>query len=369
MYVVSREKIMKLKTISHKDVLYVGMYLIDTESVEREFQRVVNWHKDAFWDEKSIEFMNVIDHAKRQGDYGVVTPIGESCITCLSTGCKFGLLVLYYTAPNFNVKLIVDYYVAGENVWEWLTSNLDATLYIFQENLCVSLTNHKNLNIEHDGVLYEVGDDFEALDMIIDCEAIPYTMTKESEAQAYEEYERHSKYNKDVYFNCVVEEMLIDDFVQYFSDFEYYLENINVDEQLRRKVDGYNIDVYCNYLPQELPCRRHPIYICGEKKNGQIVSSKVNSVKYPTFLELFFYDVWDGGYYKEQERRAFHEEYVRWFALVLDGDERCLIRNYPKETLFGIEVDKKCAYITIYDSATAIKKFHELYQKSVPSES
>ena len=51
----------------------------------------------AFWEEEALQFMKDIDTAKRQGDYGVVTDFGESCITCFSTGCKFGLLVLYLT--------------------------------------------------------------------------------------------------------------------------------------------------------------------------------------------------------------------------------------------------------------------------------
>ena len=80
------------------------VFLLRTADVEKKFVEVLNLHKDAFWDEKSLELMKNIDTAKRQGDYGVVTDIGESCITCLSTGCKFGLLVLYYQKYLFSIS-------------------------------------------------------------------------------------------------------------------------------------------------------------------------------------------------------------------------------------------------------------------------
>lgn len=94
------------------------VFLLRTADVEKKFVEVLNLHKDAFWDEKSLELMKNIDTAKRQGDYGVVTDIGESCIICLSTGCKFGLLVLYYQKYP-KVKILVREYVVGRNVWRW----------------------------------------------------------------------------------------------------------------------------------------------------------------------------------------------------------------------------------------------------------
>ena len=70
------------------------IYLTNTEEVERQFVQILNDYRDAFWEEEALQFMKDVDTAKRQGDYGVVTDFGESCITCLSTGCKFGLCMM-----------------------------------------------------------------------------------------------------------------------------------------------------------------------------------------------------------------------------------------------------------------------------------
>ena len=71
------------------------VFLTKTMEVEREFLRIFSRDRNAFRDADCLALMQDIDSAKRQGDYGVVTPFGESSISCLSTGCKFGLIVLY----------------------------------------------------------------------------------------------------------------------------------------------------------------------------------------------------------------------------------------------------------------------------------
>lgn len=43
------------------------VFLTDTRSVETEFIRILNWHKDAFRDVESLKLMKDIDSAKRQG--------------------------------------------------------------------------------------------------------------------------------------------------------------------------------------------------------------------------------------------------------------------------------------------------------------
>lgn len=70
------------------------VFLTDTRSIETEFIHVLNWHRDAFRDAESLKLMKDIDSIKRHGDYGVVTPIDESCISCLSIGYKLGLRCL-----------------------------------------------------------------------------------------------------------------------------------------------------------------------------------------------------------------------------------------------------------------------------------
>jgi len=76
----------------------------------------------------------------------------------------------------------------------------------------------------------------------------------------------------------------------------------------------------------------------------------------------------DGFYFtyeqNEQIRCGLQETFDTWFVLVLDCNERCLTKEYPEKTLMGIEVDKSKKTVTLFDPATAIEKFHELYCKS-----
>ena len=76
-----------------------------------------------------------------------------------------------------------------------------------------------------------------------------------------------------------------------------------------------------------------------------------------------------GDYYvygEDPEFHKFYNEYEKWFVLVLNGNERCLVEDYPKETLLGIEVEKESRCIKIYDPISAVERFHELYQESIP---
>ena len=89
------------------------VFLTKTMEVEREFLRIFSRDRNAFRDADCLALMQDIDSAKRQGDYGVVTPFGESSISCLSTGCKFGLIVLYYEKKG-PAKLITEFGAAGD---------------------------------------------------------------------------------------------------------------------------------------------------------------------------------------------------------------------------------------------------------------
>lgn len=360
---MKRENGMKLKTMKREEITGSEVYLVDTHSVETTFQRTLNWNKDAFWDETSLALMAEIDHAKREGDYGVVTHIGESCITCLSTGCKFGLLVLYYSINEPHLRIIVKSGAAGINVWNWLFEHTDVTIYAFPDNLGMGWAYCDKLIIEHEGITYNNDDKGNLFHVLSDCENLPYKMTKEAEANAYE---NHVRYRRKAHFCDVARTEQLEDFIRRIPDAEdFFGRNTELEQMLAE----YRVTNYLNYIPLELPCRRHPLYICGEKK-GQIECSKVNSVKYPSFLELFFYDILEGDYFTiegiKQELHKFRDEYESWFALVLDGNEICKIEDYPKETLFGVEVDVSNASITIYDPVTAVEHFHELYQKSEP---
>lgn len=333
------------------------VYLTDTQSVEKEFISVLNWHKEAFRDAKSLKLMSDIDSAKRQGDYGVITPYGESCISCLSTGCKFGLLMIFYEKME-NVKILVKLSAAGENVWNWLADNVDRQVYVGSENLW-GISYIDNMELIYDGLVY-ANDDKKLMDVVVKCDRLPYQMTPELEEKAYDRYKRfQGKEN----IQCFPQEKLdIASFIKRFPEAEYYLN----DEYDGGDYADYQVINYCATLPKEFTFRRQPMYICGKNAQGMKFDSTC-SVKWPKFLELMIFDVLDGNWWYYEEGRQEHcwlgKVFDSWFVLILDGDEQCEVEEYPKQALFGMEVepDKKC--ITIYDKEQSIEKFHLLYAK------
>lgn len=338
-----------------------AIFLTDTIEVEREFINIVNWHKKAFWDKNSLDFMETIDTAKRKGDYGVITDMGTSCISCLSTGCKFGLLVLYFQKRFPSTKVFVKMGVAGRNVWEWLADNVDLRLYIFKENMHYGFALLNNIMVFHEGKIYGESNREEFWHMAHACEYAPYTMTKEAEKRAYKYYEKHR-----FAIACnLKEELMLMDFIKRFPNYKHVMYNENEETH---DFKDFRVINYCNYIPEELPFRRHPLYVCGKRVCG-LECRKINSVKYPKFLELLFYDVLNGGYPStegmEQEYCYFHSEYEMWFVLVLNGDELCLIKDYPKETIMGIEVDMEGKSITIHEKEKAVERFHALYAETI----
>ena len=166
------------------------------------------------------------------------------------------------------------------------------------------------------------------------------------------------------------EEISFYDFIKRFPDGDRFSEYFETDaEHFEKKIclRDYMVINHCNMLPAELSFRRHPLYFCGQT-SGEIKNFKSISVKYPTFLEALIYNVIDGFYFtyeqNEQLRCELQETFDTWFALVLDCNEQCLTKEYPEKTLLGIEVDKNKKTVTLFDPATAIERFHELYCKS-----
>ena len=131
------------------------VFLTKTMEVEREFLRIFSRDRNAFRDADCLALMQDIDSAKRQGDYGVVTPFGESSISCLSTGCKFGLIVLYYEKKG-PAKLITEFGAAGDNVWEWLIRQ-DRGYQVFMcvETVYPGMTGWKNVEFVYKDQVYQ----------------------------------------------------------------------------------------------------------------------------------------------------------------------------------------------------------------------
>ena len=160
------------------------VFLTKTMEVEREFLRIFSRDRNAFRDADCLALMQDIDSAKRQGDYGVVAPFGESSISCLSTGCKFGLIVLYYEKKG-PAKLITEFGAAGDNVWEWLIRQ-DRGYQVFMcvETVYPGMTGWKNVEFVYKDQVYQ-GAMGEVYSFASHARWDSYDMTKEREKLAF----------------------------------------------------------------------------------------------------------------------------------------------------------------------------------------
>ena len=151
------------------------LYLDDAESIEQEFRRIVEWHRGAFWDEMSLKLLKEIDGAVREESYGVETPIGKSCITCLSTGCKLGLVLWYY--KNKDLRILTSFYRAGGNVWRFIAENFDISIFVLKSELESVLYSERDYSIVVDGRLYTEEDGRKLWELGIDAENEIYKIT------------------------------------------------------------------------------------------------------------------------------------------------------------------------------------------------
>lgn len=354
-----------------------AVFLRDTEAVEREFLSILNFRREAFRDEDSLALMEAIDSAKRQGDYGVVTPFGESCITCLSTGCKFGLLMLYYRKYK-QVKPIVQLDEIGSNVWKWLSEHADCKVYTYDKEELWQVELLKHAELLYEDHTYQSRSN-ELSDMVNKLMDDPYTMTRESEEKAYE---RAKKMRDEEVFIPLKETIGIEEFIsrfpesgQYFTkkeDCEWGEEDWDWEEQRENEFRDFTVINYCSSLPVELPCYKHPLCICGTK-GKEVTFSWGRSVKDPLFLELLFYDVLDASWWSEKEGNSVQEWckdlFDSWFVLVINSDRTCRVEDYAKLAMFGFEVEKEKRQVTIYKKEQAVERFHELFVQTNGEES
>lgn len=337
------------------------LFLESSAEIESEFYHIVEWEEEAFKDELSLKLMKEIDHAERTGDYEVVTPFGKSCITCLSTGGKLGLIFLYYR--GIDRKIITDFSRAGTNVWEFLSKNTDITFYMLRKANTYWPDDGENLELVIDGRRYS-GKNF--LDLLhLDKEWFDELckMTKEKEEKAYENYiSQKSGRNKKLY-RKLREEVAFSDFIDEVDcDFFNCYEKEGEDYAL---VCEYRVVNYMAYLPDDLFYRKLPLYCigkCGEKREF----TKSLTGKYPSFLEALVYGAFLGETWIErgekQESICFQSRYDEYFVLVLRCDENCDIFEYPQLAAFGVLVSKKDKTVTIYDGRQGVEEFHRRYQ-------
>lgn len=120
------------------------IHLADKTSIELRFNDVLCADEDAFTDELSERILRELDGSYRTGEYALVTRLGKSCITCLAASFKLAMLICHYrNAPCAILSLPAR---AGNDTWEWLAKNIDATIYLLKDQMSDQpLTVHKLL--------------------------------------------------------------------------------------------------------------------------------------------------------------------------------------------------------------------------------
>lgn len=333
------------------------IFLDCSEAIERTFYRIVEWEEEAFRDELSLKLMRAIDGAERTGEYGVVTPIGKSCITCLSTGGKLGLILLHYLGTD--VKIITDFSRAGDNVWEFLSMNTEITFYMVKQALPYWPWEAENLELTVDGRRYTKDSHMAAMSLMGEWYDELREMTKEKENAAYESYMERSFWTEKIY-RGLKEEMAFSEFIEavdsrFFSPYEKEEEDYAL-------VCEYRVMNYLAYLPEDLFYRKLPLYCIGNIGENREFTKSL-TCKNPTFLEALVYDIFFGELWLEGATRVrFQSRYDEYFVLVVSCNESCDISEYPKLAAFGVVVNKKDKTVVICDGRQGVEEFHRRYQ-------
>lgn len=326
-------------------------FLNSHEVVETDFRRIIERDSNAFKDEMSIKMMKEIDNAVRVGAYGVRTPFGKSCITCLSSGCKFGLLLWYY--KDIDTPILSHLSRAGNNVWRFIAENFDVSFYAVSGELYRFWDMSVDLTI--DGVLYteENGNDLIKLEW--EKEEEFYRVTKEKERDAYDYF----LWGQSMIYRSPKEEMTLKEFMSsidpgyVFDGYEY--------EYVYEYDFNYKVVNYCSAIPNSFLYRRYPIWFVGVKDSKYEFFINF-SAKNPSFLALFVYDIIYGREWVDGKELYYSQSYDEYFALVINNEGA--IREYLSNALFGVLVNAKSKTVELHDSRQAVHKFHEFYIKT-----
>ena len=134
--------------------------LRDRSEIEKQFVRRLSdmSSEEPFFDDVSAALMKEVDQAERTGEYAVNTPEGKGCITCLSDGVRFGLMVI--DTAKHGEAVITNPDAVDYAVLEWLARAGDYTL-VLTDNECgsslkevLALVNNGDADLEYQGQTY-----------------------------------------------------------------------------------------------------------------------------------------------------------------------------------------------------------------------
>ena len=329
------------------------------QEIEERFQWLFNemlWEEDeGLWDGERPSFdspvdlalMKEIDHADRVSLLVVKTEIGTAPLTCLCTGGKFGLLVNYYTKRGS--KIIAHFGVAGDNVWDFIGREMDATIYMDRRSLM-------NYSIPYQADTKNILiDGMELREYVLDrhAEDALCTVTSSRLKTVNEHYLNRNE--KDFLHIPLCKTMEFKEIYKQIRGEEYEFVECPCwdDEELEREIERYDFFREMVFNIRTMEIRRKTMFkypaIWVLRKIGDAYDWAAQSIyKYPDFIECVEEVV---SIYKEdtQAEEIFMVVFDNTGDLVAD-------RGYMKEIDYGLVYNPKENVMDVINVWETLKK-------------
>lgn len=319
--------------------------LTDSNKIEKEFLRLLHWNKNAFWDKMSIKLLKELDGSERMGDFGVNTTIGYSCITCLATGYKLALIIFFYKENQPKAKILTSLHCTGENVWKYLSNNIDTELYLYEKQIC-SYELYNLFEVKFNG---EVTEFSKLIKYIADRKCL----TKAREESAYNEYIDYTGAEKcktrDIFEKMSLYDFLLSLNKEYMdSVLEDCRENEYYYPYTMEQIEDWKKYTVINY------CSRIDNYYNGYRAYLVTEEDDKNVVTYTYGISGSLEDFILDDILEKTENNFL---YVAIYETDLETADK-----YIDAVRFGIYVDNESKKIIIFDKFHAVEEFHRLVQ-------
>ena len=353
-----------------------------------------------FRDEESLRFIEEVDKATLvEGEwYAMVTPFGKTCLSALSGGTKYALVLVANSAKG----VYTEYFHAGENVWKILGElPMDILIAIRRKDMifpwnCPMYCDYVLENYLHEGK-----------------ETVAYVHNKEYFTEPYfkEGYWHISGFDNSICYrrqmnirnvlayiekNAKPKEKLYDDLKEYstlelqellqpllgedepliYSDYQWYVDDLKrsmdeEDEEYKMYLEKYRSDApeeyeeylyYMNdlkfvnhmaYIPEMGWCRRQKFLIIQKNTDGSYCIYSRLSIKNPSYNEILEDVI---PYAKEDAER---------FLLVVDVNEIIIDDSDIENAYLGFKISKD--RIELYDENEALCEFGKMLKEAYES--
>ena len=334
-----------LKIKLEKEYPLHSIYLTSEEAVQEQFLKIVEnlWKEEApFWEPISLQAMEVIDGAQREGDYTIVSDRGRGCMHSLSYECQ-AALILIYGQNRYRVPRRVRLAMFSTETLTWLNRlemDIDVLLpaeigddWVLDEQAkAISLLAVRE-QFEVEGQLIGPGiKDWESelQAMVREVDYMYRGMDPAQEARGYNRY--YSFREKERVISGMRQELEMADFLQLFGMEAPEYNHFHIINTCRTLCTAGEAGQKMLILLDDRGV--HQYNISGENF-GRIL---VNQIL---------------GRYREQKEA---------FALLMNCDmETFRTTRYPELTELGVMLDFEQAEVTVYHKHKAIREFHRLY--------